>query len=189
MEDAFETGCLAFEFLCRGRLGGAATLTRRLFELSLEMQAWVRFYPELERRFIKDGGERTPSSTELIRLLHGTTDAANQRRTYSTLCSASHGGVQSQDYLLDDDSASGFKVKPAPAYIYRSHRWLFGTLLSTIDAAIGGAMGMATRYDPSIAMNHHGYLSIIRDYETSAPELGLYRAEEVDWPPSETGET
>jgi hypothetical protein len=69
--------------------------------------------------------------------------------------------------------------------MYRSHRWLFGTLLSTIDAALGGAMAMASRFDQDIALNHHGYLSLIRDYELSTTEFGLYRAEEVEWPPKD----
>ena len=183
ISDCFETGCLAMEFLYRGRLAGCATLTRRVFEMSLELQAWVRFEREMNERFQnKRDRERTPSATSLIGKLHGSQDSANQRRTYSTLCSAAHGGMQAQEYLLDGDWKTGFKVCPAPVFAYRHHRWLLGTLISSIDAALGGALLVAGRSDSKIAENHGGYLTILRRYTENTPELGLIRHEEADFP-------
>ena len=183
MQDCFETGCLAMEFLFRGRLAGSAILIRRVFEMSLELQSWARFEGEMTKRFenLRDR-ERTPSATSLIAKLHGIQDSANQRRTYSTLCSVAHGGMQSHEYLIDGDWKAGFRICPAPVFIYRHHRWLLGTLVSTIDAALGGALVIAAKLNESIADAHGGYLQLVRHYEGATPELGLVRNEEAELP-------
>jgi hypothetical protein len=165
--DGLETAWIATEYLFRGHLSGAATLVRRLFELALEAQAWLTKQNTMTKRFVTkanrlDDRDRTmPSPTTMIRWLHGTESSALQRQTYSTLCSAAHGGAQAQDYLLDGDG-SLLVIRPAPHFAHRHDAWLLGTLISGVDALLGAALLIAARYDEGIVRNHWGYHEFFR---------------------------
>ncbi|MDE3094979.1 MAG: hypothetical protein KGK07_03150 [Chloroflexota bacterium] len=177
--DAFETVWEATELFMRGRLAGSATLIRRLFELSLELQSWAQVPDAMANRFKKTGGESTPPTTVLIRLIHGAKSGPLQRRTYSTLCSAAHGGAQAQAYLLGLHPIRGIVVTPAPTFAYTHHRWLLGTLISALDAVLGAALIIAGRVDSDIGRSHALHLHMFRNaYHTL--DLGLIPNKDLD---------
>jgi hypothetical protein len=193
--DCYETGCLAIEMLWRGRLAGAGTVIRRLFELGLELQAWARFPGAMRERFERPasenrpaGREATPSATALIRILHGKTDSALQRRTYSTLCSIAHGGIQSQAYLCYRTSGGEERVVPAPVFAANHHRWLLGTLISSLHAALGGALLFAEEVDSDIAAGHWGYHQLVDATAEFVPGMTLVWPDEASGQPP-NGET
>lgn len=178
--DGLESAWLATELLFRGRLVASGTVTRRLFELSLEAQAWAQKPRMMTDRFNEPTGRFTsPSATHLIRLLHGPKDTKSQRRTYSTLCSIAHGGAQAVDFLLDGDWPR-LRIQPAPAFMRRHHVWLLGTLISGVDALLGASLVVGGRVDPEIARNHGGYLTRFREAINTIPGLYLIRHEEAE---------
>jgi len=176
--DGLETSWIAAEYLFRGHLSGAATLVRRVFELSLEAQAWLRKQNTMTIRFEREASRRDgrdctlPSPTTMIRWLHGTESSALQRQTYSTLCSTAHGGVQAHEYLLQAERQS-FMIKPAPHFVRRHHGWLLGTLISAVDALLGAALLIAARHDEGILRKHWGYHQFFRAAQKDIPGLTL----------------
>ncbi len=179
LADAFETVWEATELFMRGRLAGSATLVRRLFELSLELQSWAQVPEAMEKRFNRNGGESTPPATLLIRLIYGAKSAPLQRRTYSTLCSVAHGGAQAQAYLLALHPARGLVVTPAPTFALTHHRWLLGTLISSLDAVLGAGLILAGRIDSAILRGHGMHLDMFREaYQTL--NLGLIPNKDLD---------
>jgi len=178
--DGLESAWLATELLFRGRLVAGGTVTRRLFEQSLEAQAWAQKPRMMTDRFSQSTGEFTsPSATHLIRVLHGPKDSTLQRQTYSTLCSIAHGGAQAEDFLLDGHWPR-FRIQPAPAFMRRHHLWLLGTLISGVDALLGASLVIAERVDPDIARYHGGYLTNFREAIKTIPGLNLVRHEEAE---------
>lgn len=178
--DCLESAWLATELLFRGRLVASGTVTRRLFELSLEAQAWAQRPAMMTDRFDEPTGQfTTPSAAHLIRVLHGPKDSANQRRTYSTLCSIAHGGAQAEDFLLDGDWPR-IRIQPAPAFMRRHHVWLLGTLISGVDALLGASLLIADQIDPEIGRNHGGHLTHFREAVKTIPGVNLVRHEEAE---------
>ena len=172
--DGVSTADYAFELLHRGRLIASATVTRRLFELAHETQGWADKPDWMEKRSRKAGDDvfakyATPPAGSMIDLLYGEPARALQRRTYSSLCSVAHGGVQAHEYLLPDLSSP----TPAPAFVYRHHRWLLGTLASTLAQLLQSALIIAGRVNEQIRTNHLGYESTLSGWLRDMPALEL----------------
>ncbi len=172
--DGVSTADFAFELLHRCRLVAAATATRRLFELSHEAQGWAERPDWMAERSRKAGGDilvryRTPPTATMVDALYSEDVRALQRRTYSSLCSVAHGGLQAHEYLLRDP----LSPQPAPAFIYRHHRWLLGTLSSSLDQLLQSALIIASRVNEQIRVNHAGYESPLRGWLSDMPVLGL----------------
>lgn len=178
LKDGLETSWLATEYLFRGHLSGAATLVRRTFELGLEVQAWLTRQNTMAKRFEReairphDKDHLLPSPTTMIRWLHGSESSVLQRQTYSTLCSAAHGGIQAQEYLLDREGQS-LVVKPAPHFAQRHQSWLLGTLIGAVDSLLGAALLIGRRHDKSIFENNWGYHQFFRAAQKDIPGLTL----------------
>jgi len=183
--DGLETAWIATEYLFRGHLCGAATLTRRVFELGLEAQAWLTRKNTMRKRFEKESlrqydRDRTlPSPTSMIRWLHGVKSSALQRQTYSTLCSVAHGGIQAHEYLTEPERGA-IVVKPAPHFAQRHHSWLLGTLISAVDALLGAALLIGGDQDKSIMKNYWGYHQFFRAAQQDIPGLTLFGHLDLD---------
>ena len=173
--DGVASADLTFEMLHRGRLSAAATACRRLLELALEAAAWAVRPEMLAARFgndpdpMRDRSAFTPAATTLIAELYSPEVGRLQRQTYSTLCSVAHGGLQAHEYLLLDLGT----VQPAPAFIDRHHRWMLGTLASSLDALLQSALIIAGRVDPEIERGHLGYRHLFSGWLEDMPVLGL----------------
>ncbi len=172
MLDGVGTADLAFEMLHRGRLSAAATATRRLFELAHEAEGWAGRVAEMAawtRPRGGTGGYKTPAATTMIDHLYSATVAALQRRTYSTLCSTAHGGLQAHAYLFDD----GLQPIPAPRFDPEGHRWLLGTLTSALSQLVQSSLILAGDVDKEIERRHRSFDALLSGWVADMPILGL----------------
>ena len=172
--DGVTTADYAFELLHRGRLIASATVTRRLFELAHEAQGWAARPEWMQKRLRKAGDDvfakyATPPTASMIDILYSEPVRVLQRRTYSSLCSVAHGGLQAHAYLLTHLSSP----TPAPVFEYQHHVWLLGTLVSALDQLLKSALLIAKRVNEEIHTHHLGYEMTLSGWLRDMPILGL----------------
>lgn len=175
--DGSNSAMSAIEMLHRGRLSGAATVTRRIFELGLELEAWARDEAWMHRQVqqaIAQGRSTAMSDTtlpgRLISRLHAPNVAEMQVRTYSILCSAAHAGAQAHEYLF---STRLVAPTPAPMFSTRHTAWMVGTLCSALASLLGAGLQLAKKLSDEVYAGHLAYAALIPSWTEEHPELGL----------------